>query len=76
MRLKPRQLYWLVGRRSQFDLYSKRLVYMYGIQLWGCAKYSNRLIIQRSQNKLLRIITGAQWHEINEELHADHLRIK
>ena len=77
-----RQLYWLIGRNPGLDLYSKRLVYqtilrpiwMYGIQLWGCTKKTNRLIIQRCQNKILRLITNAEWYQRNSKLHAD-LRI-
>lgn len=79
IRLKTRQLYWLIGRKSCLDLYSKKLVYQaiirpiwtYGVQLWGCTKKSNRLIIQRCQNKILRLITGAEWYQRNDRLHAD-----
>lgn len=79
IRLKIRQMYWLVGRHSQLDLTSKRLIYQsiikpiwtYGVQLWGCTKPSNQLIIQRSQNKCLRLITNAYRYVTNEELHND-----
>lgn len=77
--LKWRQMYWLIGRNSKLSLRNKRLLYMqiirpiwtYGIQLWGCAKKSNRLVIQRIQNKCLRSITGAQWYQRNEDIHSD-----
>lgn len=79
IKLKQRQMYWLVGHYSQLNLYSKRLIYqsiikpiwVYGIQLWGCTKQSNRDIIQRSQNKFLRMITNAYRYVSNVEIHND-----
>ncbi|CAG7733752.1 unnamed protein product, partial [Allacma fusca] len=81
--LKLRQMYWLIGHHSKMKIESKRLIYQmiikpvwtYGIQLWGCAKPSNRKIIQTVQNKTLRTITGARWFQTNEALHKD-LKIK
>lgn len=72
-------MYWLIGRGSKLDLYSKGLLYQtiirpiwtYGIQLWGCAKKANRLVIQRVQNKILRMLTDARWYQRNEDLHSD-----
>ena len=32
-------------------------VWMYGIEIWGCASKSNKAVIQRYQSKLLRFIT-------------------
>lgn len=83
IRIKTRQMYWLIGRRSQLDLRSKRLIYQsiikpiwtYGVQLWGCTKPSNQAIIQRSQNYCLRLITNAYRYVTNQELHDD-LEIK
>jgi len=77
------KLYWLIGKHSKLSLSYKRRVYItiikpiwtYGIQLWGCTKRSNRLIIQKSQNKILRLITNAYRYVTNEELHED-LNIK
>ena len=79
IKIKQRQMYWLVGHYSKLNLYSKRLIYLsiikpiftYGIQLWGCTKQSNRDIIQRSQNKFLRMITNAYRYVTNLELHND-----
>lgn len=79
IKIKQRQMYWLVGHYSKLNLYSKRLIYQsiikpiwtYGIQLWGCTKQSNRDIIQRSQNKFLRMITNAYRYVTNLELHSD-----
>lgn len=79
IRLKIRQMHWLIGRRSQLDLYHKRLIYLaivkpiwtYGAQLWGCTRESNRRIIQRIQNNFIRIITNAGWYQRNEDLYAD-----
>ena len=52
--LKYRQLYWLLGRNSQLSIHNKILIYnqilkpiwLYGIQLWGCAKETNIRCIQ------------------------------
>lgn len=79
IRLKIRQMYWLIGWRSQLDVYHKRMLYLviirpiwtYGVQLWGCTRLSNRMIIQRVQNNVIRIITNAKWYQRNEGLHAD-----
>lgn len=62
--LKFRKMYWLIGRKSTLFLHNKLLLYKqllkpvwtYGAQLWGCTKQSNRDIIQRFQNKVLRSI--------------------
>lgn len=83
MKLKTRQMYWLIGYNSKLNLYSKRLIYksifkpiwMYGSQLWGCAKKSNTDIIQISQNNFLRMITNAYRYVTNKEIHND-LRIE
>lgn len=79
MGLQMRKLYWLIGRKSQLTLNSKLLVYKtvlkpiwtYDIQLWGTASHSNIEIIQRFQNKMLRIVTNAPWFVTNEQLHHD-----
>jgi hypothetical protein len=54
--LKTKELNWLIGRRSNLSLENKVLLYktiikpiwVYGIELWGCASKSNISIIQRS----------------------------
>lgn len=80
--IQTRKLYWLIGRKSQLSLDNKILLYKailkpvwtYGIQLWGTASHSNIEILQRFQNKALRMITNAPWFVPNELLHRD-LRI-
>jgi hypothetical protein len=77
--LQLRKLYWLLGRQSQVTLENKVLLYKailkpiwaYGIQLWGTASHSNIEIIQRFQNKILRLITNAPWFVPNELIHND-----
>ncbi len=79
LNLKLRKFYWLLGRHSKLSLSSKRLIYQmifkpvwtYGIPLWGTTKPSNREIIQRFQNKVLRVITDAPWYISNKQLHED-----
>ena len=83
IKLKMNQMYWLIGYHSKLSLYSKRLIYksiytpiwMYGSELWGCAKKTNRDTIQTRQNIFLRMITKAYRFVTNEELHKD-LQIK
>lgn len=77
--IKVKELNWLIGRRSKLSLENKLLIYKtiiipiwsYGIELWGCSSKSNISIIQRSQSKLLRMITNAPWYVTNETLHTD-----
>ena len=79
LKLKYRKMYWLLGRYSALSIYNKLLLYQqvlkpiwtYGIQLWGCTSQSNRLIIQRFQNKVLRGIVNAPWYIRNDNLHTD-----
>jgi hypothetical protein len=52
-----------------------RPVWSYGIQLWGCASYSNIQVIQRFQNRVLKCIVQAPWYIRNSHLHRD-LRIE
>jgi transposase len=77
--LKFRQLYWLIGRKSQLSLENKILIYKailkpvwtYGIQLWGTASQSNIEILQRFQNKVLRTMVDAPWYVPNFIIQQD-----
>lgn len=77
--LKIRSMYWLIGRKSKLSLKNKLLIYKaiikpiwtYGIQFWGCAKPSNKNIIQRTQSKILRTLTDAPWYVSNLTIHND-----
>lgn len=79
LNLKLRQMYWLIGRKSEMTLENKVLLYKailkpiwtYGIQLWGTAKKSNIEIIQRFQNKLLRSLVNAPWFVPNTIIQND-----
>jgi hypothetical protein len=72
-------MYWLMGRRSalstQNDLvfYKQilKLMWIYGIQPWGCTKSSNTAIIRRFPKKVLRNIVDAPWYVRNAGLHRD-----
>ncbi|CAG7816914.1 unnamed protein product, partial [Allacma fusca] len=74
-----KNLHWLLGRKSKLSLENKRLLYnsilrpvwQYGAPLWGCAKKANRNIIQRFQNKTLRMMSNAPWYVSNKTLHRD-----
>lgn len=79
LELKYRKLYWLLGRNSQLSVPNKVLLYkqilkpvwVYGIQLWGCAKLCHINSIQRFQNKVLRNIVNAPWYVRNSDIHRD-----
>lgn len=82
LNLKFRNLSWLLGRNSTLSTDNKLLIYkatlkpiwMYGIQLWGCASNSNISIIQRAQNMMLKTIASAPWFITNSEIH-EHLQM-
>lgn len=79
LRIRYRQMYWLMGRQSHVTVYNKILLYnqvlkpiwAYGIQLWGCAAKSHIDKIQRFQNKVLRNAVNAPWYIRNSDLHKD-----
>ena len=69
----------LIGKNSHLSIENKLLIYKavtnpiwsYGIELWGCASKSNRVIMQRSQSKILRAIPNAPRYVTNHTLHTD-----
>ena len=77
--LKVSSMYWLIGRKSHLSLENKILLYKsilkpiwtYGIQIWGTAAKSHTDIIQRFQNKVLRMIVDAPWYVTNETIQND-----
>jgi hypothetical protein len=46
-------------------------IWTYGIELWDCASKFNIAIMQRSQSKILRMITNAPWYITNQTLYRD-----
>jgi hypothetical protein len=60
---------WLHGRKSKLSTNNKLLIYKvilkliwtYGIQLWGTTSSSNIEILERFQSKVLRLIVDAPW---------------
>ena len=79
LEIKYKKMYWLIGRNANLQLHNKLLIYKqvlkpvwtYGIQLWGCSKQSNRDIIQRFQNKVLRNMVNAPWYVRNGDIQRD-----
>lgn len=77
--IKYRDLYWLIGRNSTLSNQNKILVYnqvlkpvwVYGIQISGCAKQAHLNSYQTFQNKVLRNIVNAPWYVRNSDLHRD-----
>jgi hypothetical protein len=55
--LKVKELYWLLGRKSQLSIENKLLIYKtiirpiwtYGIEIWGCASKSSQAVLQKAQ---------------------------
>jgi hypothetical protein len=72
-------MYWLLGRKSQLSLSNKlllyktilKLIWTYGIQLWGMASTSNIEILERFQSKALRMIVDAPWYVSNTLIWRD-----
>jgi hypothetical protein len=70
---------WLLGRTSQVPIQNKipindqviKLVWNYGIHLWGCASKSNIQKIQKFQSKVLRGIVNVPWYARNSDIHRD-----
>ena len=79
---KLRDIHWLIGRQSSLSLENKLLIYKcilkpvwtYGIELWGSASHSNVEILQRFQNKALKMLCGAPWFTKNIEVY-EYLQI-
>lgn len=75
--LRYKGLYWLMGKNSKLTTDNKILLYntmlkpiwTYGIELWGSTCASNRMLIQRAQNYILKQISGAPWYITMTELH-------
>lgn len=73
------KMYWLIGHTSKISMNNKLLLYktilkpiwLYCIQIWGAASTSNINIIQRFQNKVLRIIVSAPRYVPTHLLHRD-----
>jgi len=73
------RMYWIIGRKSKLSLTNKLLmckiilkpIWTYGIPLWGTASQSNIEILQRLQNRILRMATNAPRYVSNRVLHTD-----
>ena len=74
-----KELYWLLGRKSNLSTENKLVLYKsiitpvwtYGIQIWGCASKSNITVIQRCQSKILRAVVDGLWYVTNDMIHKD-----
>ena len=77
--LKLHKLYWIIGRKSQLSLENKLLTYKVilkpvwtdGMQFWGSASDCNIETLERSQSKVLRIITDAPRYVPNAVIKLD-----
>jgi hypothetical protein len=76
---KLRNLYWIIGRKSQLSLENKLLVYKvilkpvstYGIKLWRTELNSNLDTLERFKSKVLRIRTDAPRYVPNTVIKRD-----
>jgi hypothetical protein len=76
---KTCEIYWLNGKHSPLQLENYLLIYrtvlkpvwVYGIELRGCASKSNIAVIHRYQSKLLGSITNAPRYVSHQSLHSD-----
>jgi len=63
--IQSSKMHWLLGSKSQFSIENKlykailKPIWTYGVQLWDTASNSNIEILQKFQNKYLRIIVNA-----------------
>lgn len=79
IKMKHRQMLWLLGRRSKLKLENKILLYKsmirpiwsYGCQLWACAAKSNIQLITTLQNVILRQMLNAPWYMRNSDILAE-----
>jgi len=73
------RMYWIMGRKSKLSLTNKLPIYKiilnpiwtYGISLWWTASQSNIEILQRLQNRILRMATNAPRYVPNHALNTD-----
>jgi hypothetical protein len=69
----------LLGRKSMLSIENRfllhkciiKLIWTYGVQLWGCDKSSNTEIIKKFQSKVLRLISNAPRYVSNFTLHSN-----
>lgn len=79
IKLKMESLNYLISARSPISLNLKvqlyraiiKPIWLYGCELWQSASSSVIEIIQRQQNRALRIMTGAPWYVRNHNIHKD-----
>jgi hypothetical protein len=69
-------MWWLIGKKSQLSVTNEFLLYKvilkpiwtYACQLWATASKNNIKIIERWQNKELRLILYVDWYVINNQI--------
>jgi hypothetical protein len=82
MDIRHKELYWLLGRKSNLSVDNKLLLYKsiitptwtYGIELWGCASKSNIAVIQRCQSKILTATVDAPRYVTNDTMYPNRTR--
>jgi hypothetical protein len=79
MDMRHKELYWLLGRKSNLSIDNKLLLYKsiitpiwtYGIEIWVGASKSNIAVIQGCQYNILRALVDAPWYVTNDMIHKD-----
>jgi hypothetical protein len=77
--VKQKVIYCIIGRKYHTSLESKVILYktiikpiwIYEIELWGCASKLHIAKMQRSQSKKLLMTKNEPWYVINQTLHDD-----
>jgi hypothetical protein len=72
--MKFQQTYWILGKKSELSTENMLLIYktilkliwIYGITLWGTASNSSIEILQIYRNKVPRAIVNAPWYISNK----------
>jgi hypothetical protein len=72
-------MWWLIGKKSQLSVTNELLLYKvilkpiwtYACQLWGTASKNNIKIIERWQNKKLRLILYVDLYVINNQINEE-----
>jgi len=71
-------VYCILGRKSELSLANKvllyktilKLIWTYGVPLWGSASHSNIEILKIFQNKVLRTTVNAPWYTYQTYFYA------
>lgn len=78
-KIMVKNLFAMINKKSKLSIDCKLMIYksmilpimLYGIETWYIASDRNIYKLQVIQNKVLRMCSGAEWFETNDQLHRD-----